>query len=117
MMDDLIKKLRDIDHNWHEAACSEAADEIERLRAREAELVELVEILSESITAAQAAIDKVEADKLDGEEYWRNRAAAHLDERAKIVAWGRLMWPAQEYGEDYVVVRLLNRVEAGEHLK
>ena len=31
-MDNLIKKLRDIDHNWHEAACSEAINEIKQLR-------------------------------------------------------------------------------------
>ena len=33
MSEDLLERLRNIDHNWHEAACSEAADEIERLRA------------------------------------------------------------------------------------
>ena len=43
--------------------------------------------------------------------------AGQEDERAKIVAWGRLIWLAQEWGEDYPVVRLLNWVEAGEHLK
>ena len=54
-------------------------------------------------------------DEIDCLKYEAEKAAE--TERAKIVAWGRLMWPAQEYGEDYVVVRLLNRIETGEHLK
>jgi len=35
----LVERLLDCDHNWHEAACHEAAARITALEAREAELV------------------------------------------------------------------------------
>lgn len=77
---DIIKRLRDVSfygsgHAYADVACREAADEIERLRAREARLRE----------ALAWYVDNDDTNEVDPENaFWiagRDRARAALEEK------------------------------------
>jgi len=60
MSDDLIARLMNTDHNWHEAACAEAAAELRTLRAERdaAHAAGLAEGVALGIEAAAVACEE-----------------------------------------------------------
>ena len=88
MSDDFKERLRNTDHNWHEAACAEAEHRIEA-QAAEIERLKL---------ECQAQYDR---------GYYDGRQYDGAEERAKIVAW------LHEAGYRQIA----DKIEAKEHLK